>query len=86
MGARASSASDYVALQGRPVKGSFVVADAMAPAPPLAVLPLRVVFRQLSDEALLDLSQQPRRRTMAQTRFTCSLTTADEPAASRTHG
>ena len=50
MGAGASSAPDCVALQGRPVKGSFAVAsdDASAtldsPAPPGG-------FRQLSDEA-----------------------------------
>ena len=36
-------------------------------------------FRQLSDEAPPRLSQQPGGPDMAQTRFTCTLTTADEP-------
>jgi hypothetical protein len=56
MGAGASSAPDCVALQGRPVKGSFAVASDGAsatldsPAPPGG-------FQQLSDEAPLRLSQ-----------------------------
>ena len=45
MGAGASSAPDYVALQGRPVKGapSGRVAEAMAQAPPLTVPPFQAV-------------------------------------------
>jgi hypothetical protein len=39
----ASSAPDCVALQGRPVKGSFAVADAMAHAPPSTVPPFQAV-------------------------------------------
>src|SRR5271166_160 len=39
----ASSAPDCVALQGRPVKGSFAVANAMAQAPPWTVPPFQAV-------------------------------------------
>src|ERR1019366_5077504 len=39
----ASSASNCVALQDRPVKGSFAVANAMAQAPPLTVPPFQAV-------------------------------------------
>ena len=39
----ASSGPDCAALQGRPVKGSFAVADAMAHAPPWTVPPFQAV-------------------------------------------
>ncbi len=77
----ASSAPDCVALQGRPVKGAPCgrVATAMAQAPPLTVPPFQAVsgsYRMRHPHA----SARSQETGMAQTRFTCTLIKADEPA------
>ncbi len=80
--------TDCVALQDRPVKGSFAVAvaDAMAQAPPWTVPPFQAVSGSYRMRHPHASASQPRRPTMAQTRFTCTLTRADEPPASPTPG
>ena len=76
-----SSASDHVALQEGPVKGAPCgrVAEAMAYAPPLTLPPFRAVSGSYRMRHL-HASASSQEAGMAQTRFTCTLTRADEPA------
>jgi hypothetical protein len=75
----ASSAPDCAALQGRPVKGSFTVADAMAHAPPWTVPPFQAVSGSYRMRHLYASARQPE----GSRRHARSARTSHDPSARR---